>query len=378
MKEIIKKILVGILAVGIVIGAAVYRFVLYDPNKANETTTQPTVTDAEGTTYYAVTNPDGSMMVIVTNESGEQYKAEFDGENVGSTVEAVSEGEVEGALPTNYTGPHLNVESTSSQKADEADTDSAATTNKKPSGVTTTNTPGTTKATTTKAPAQQNTTKATTTKAPAQQTTTKEATTKAPAKQTTTKATATGNKVDIYQTVFASGNFLMEVNDPDLGAVTMAMKGNKMYVEASMEGMSLELVYNGDIKDKDHPDGTWYLMLDSLKKYSTMPSEMLGDMNVSELTKDFAKDDGNLVYTTSVEDVDGALLVCESTVDNNGNTLKYYFDGDVLVRSDTVAPDGSVSTTRFSKITTEVPDDLFTIPAGYSYINLEWLMNSLA
>lgn len=370
MKEIIKKILVGVLAVGIVIGAAVYRFVLYDPNKANETTTQPTVTDAAGTTYYAVTNPDGSMMVIVTNENGEQYKAEFDGENVGSTVEAVSEGEVEGTLPTNYTGPHLNVEATISQKTTQASGDSNSATTEKVSGVTTTNTPGTTKATTTKAPAQQSTTKATTTKAPAKQTTTK-----APVQQ---GSEATGNKVDIYQTVFASGNFLMEVNDPDLGAVTMAMKGNKMYVEASMEGMSLELVYNGDIKDKDHPDGTWYLMLDSLKKYSTMPSEMLGDMNVSELTKDFAKDDGNLVYTTSVEDVDGALLVCESTVDNNGNTLKYYFDGDVLVRSDTVAPDGSVSTTRFSKITTEVPDDLFTIPAGYSYINLEWLMNSLA
>lgn len=373
MKEVIKKIVVGILAVGIVIGAAVYRFVLYDPNKSNETTTQPTVTDAAGTTYYAVTNPDGSMMVIVTNENGEQYKAEFDGENVGSTVEAVSEGEVEGTLPTNYTGPHLNVEATSSQKPTQVSGNTDSTT-EKVSGVTTTTNPGTTKATTTKAPAQQ-----TTTKAPAQQTTTK-----APVKQTTTKAPAqqnteeTGNKVDIYQTVFASGNFLMEVNDPDLGAVTMAMKGNKMYVEASMEGMSLELVYNGDIKDDKHPDGTWYLILDSLKKYSTMPAEMLGDMDVNELTKDFAKDDGNLVYTSDVVDVDGALLVCESTVDGNGNTLKYYFDGDVLVRSDTVAPDGSVSTTRFSKITTEVPDSLFTVPQGYSFINLEWLMNSLA
>lgn len=358
MKEIIKKIVVGILAVGIVIGAAVYRFVLYDPNKANETTTQPTVTDAAGTTYYAVTNPDGSMMVIVTNENGEQYKAEFDGENVGSTVAAVSQGEVQGTLPTNYTGPHLNVEATSN-----------GTTAEKPSAVTTTTNPNTTKAS-----AGQTTTAPTTTKAPAKQTTTK-----APAQQATQQMTeATGNKVDIYQTVFASGNFLMEVNDPDLQNVTMAMKGNKMYVEASMEGMSLKLVFNGDIKNEDHPDGTWYLILDSLKKYSTMPAEMLGDMDVNELTKDFAKDDGNLVYTTSVEDVDGALLVCESTVDNNGNTLKYYFDGDVLVRSDTVAPDGTVSSTKFSKITTEVPDELFVVPQGYSFINLEWLMNSLA
>mgnify|MGYP003303729859 CR=1 FL=1 len=165
----------------------------------------------------------------------------------------------------------------------------------------------------------------------------------------------------------------MEVNDPDLGKVTMAMKGNKMYVDASMEEISLKLVFNGDKKDSDNPDGTWYLILDGFKKYSTMPADMLGEMNVSELTKDFAKDDGNLVYTTDV--VDGQLLVCESTVDSNGNTLRYYFDGDVLVQSDTVAPDGSVSSTKFSKITTEVPDTLFQIPTGYSYINLEWIMN---
>lgn len=360
MKEIIKKILVGILAVGIVIGAAVYRFMFYDPDKPQDEETQPTVTDAAGTTYYAVTNPDGSMMVVVTNENGEQYKAEFDGQTVGGTTVPVSEGEVEGTLPTNYTGPHLNVEASSTTK--KSDSENV----EKPSAVTTTTDPATTAASTTKpAASQQNTTK------PA---TTKPTTTKKPVQQ---EPEQTGNKVDIYQEVFKSGNFLMEVIDPDLGTVTMAMKGNKMHVNASMEGMSLKLVFNGDKKDKDNPDGTWYLILDGFKKYSTMPSDMLGDMNVNELTKDFAKDDENLVYTSDVVDVDGQLLVCETTTDSNGNTLKYYFDGDVLVRSDTVSPDGSVSTTKFSKISTEVPDTLFTIPADYSFINLEWLMKGI-
>lgn len=345
MKDIIKKVLVGILAVVIVVGAAVYRFVFYNPDKPQEESTQPTVTDAAGTTYYAVTDPNtGSTMVVVTNENGEQFKAEFDGQTVGSTVAPVQDGEVNGSLPTNYTGPHIDVNANSTQPSSGSQGQSQSTT----------------APTTTTAPSggnnQQNTTIPTTTK------------------PTTTQAPASGNKVDIYQAVFKSGNFLMEVEDPDLGPVTMAMKGNKMYVDASMEGMSLKLVYNGDKKDNDNPDGTWYLILDGLKKYSKMPADMLGDMNVSELTKGIAKDDENLVYTSEVADVDGQLLVCESTTDSNGNTLRYYFNGDVLVRSETVSPDGSVSATKFSKITTEVSDTLFAIPSDYDYLNLEWLM----
>lgn len=338
MRDIIKKVLIGLLAVIIVVGAAVYRFVFYDPDKPQNDPTQPTVTDAAGTTYYAVTDPNtGSTMVVVTNENGEQFKAEFDGQTVGSTVAAVQSGEVQGELPTNYTGPQLNVEATDKQE----NNNSSTTNSNNSSQTTSTTTPSTTIPTTTKP---------------------------------TTAPAPVGNKIDIYQQVFKSGNFLMQVEDPDLGPVTMAMKGNKMYVDASMEEMSLKLIFNGDKKDKDNPDGTWYLLLDGLKKYSTMPSDMLGDMNVSELTKDFAKDDQNLKYTTSAADVDGKLLTCESTVDSNGNTLRYYFDGDVLVRSETVSPDGSVSATKFAKITTEVPDSLFAIPSDFSFLNLEWLM----
>lgn len=360
MKDIIKKVLVGILAVVIVGGAAVYRFVFYDPDKANEVETKPVVTDAAGTTYYAVTNADGSVDgVVVTNANGEQFKAEFDGQTVGGTTVPVSEGEVEGTLPTNYTGPHLDVSAPTSQQGGQSDNSVSST---KPSNAS--------QQTTNKKPVQGQTTTQTTTQAPIQKPT--QAPTQAPTQQ------ATGNKIDIYQQVFKSGNFLMKVKDPELGDVTMAMKGNKMYVEASMEGMALKLVFNGDKKDKDNPDGTWYLILDSLKKYSTMPADMLGDMDVKELTKGFAQEEENLVYTTDVVDVDGALLVCESTVDGNGNTLNYYFDGDVLVKSETITPSGSVTATDFSVITTEVDDALFNIPAGYGFLNLEWLLSSFA
>ncbi len=341
MKDIIKKVLVGILAVVVVLSAAIYRFMFYDPDKASQTETQPTVTDAAGTTYYAVTNPDGSMMVIVTNANGEQYKAEFDGQTVGGTTVPVSEGEIEGTLPTNYTGPHIDVSSpTTTQSSSQSGS-----------------------STTTTAPASATSTTASTTVAPSSDSGSQQITEQ-----------PTGNKIDVYQQVFKSGNFLMKVNDPDLGDVTMAIKGNKMYVEASMEGMSLKLIFNGDVKDKENPEGTWYLMLDSLKSYSKMPADMLEGMNVNEITKGFAQQEENLVYTSDVVDVDGVLLVRESTTDVNGNTVNYYFDGDVLVMSETISPSGSASATKFSLITTTVDDSLFAIPSGYQYLNLEWLM----
>lgn len=189
---------------------------------------------------------------------------------------------------------------------------------------------------------------------------------------------SSGNKIDAYQEIFKSGKFMMKINDPDLGPVTMAMNGNKMFIDASMEGLSLKMIYDGDKPDSDNPElGTWYIVIDSIKKYSPLPADMIGDMNVEELTKDFANSDSNTVYTTSVEDVNGELLDVESCVDSNGNTTKYYFRGSQLVRSDSISPDGSVSTTEFQLVTGDVSDSVFQIPAGYAKWNISWLINML-
>ena len=186
------------------------------------------------------------------------------------------------------------------------------------------------------------------------------------------------NKIEAYQQIFRSGKFIMKVNDPDLGDVTMAMNGNKMFVEASMEGITLKMLYDGDKPDADNPaNGTWYIVIDKIKKYSPMPADMLGDMNVEDITKDFAKGDSNTVYTKSVETVNGEQLDCESCVDSNGNTTKYYFRGDTLVRSDSISPSGEVSTTEFREISGTVDESLFVIPSGYAKWDISWLMNAM-
>ena len=186
------------------------------------------------------------------------------------------------------------------------------------------------------------------------------------------------NKIDVYQNIFKSGTFLMKINDPELGPVTMAMKGNKMFLEASMEGLTLKMLYDGDTPDPDNPQqGTWYIIIDKIKKYSPISSDLVGDMNVEELTSDIAKGDGTTTYTKSVETLDGVSYECESFTDENGNTTKYYFQGDVLVRSDSVSPSGEVSVTEFQEITSNVDDSYFTIPSDYAKWDISWLMNMM-
>ena len=187
------------------------------------------------------------------------------------------------------------------------------------------------------------------------------------------------NKIDVYQQIFASGKFIMKINDPDLGPVTMGMNGNKMFIDASMEGVTLKMLYDGDKPDKDNPNmGTWYIVIDEIKKYSPMPADMLGDMEVEDLIKEFSDGSSNSVYTKSTETIGGQTYDCESHVDENGNTTKYYFKGDVLVRSDSVSPSGEVSTTEFQEISGNVDDSLFEIPAGYAKFDISWLLNMVA
>ncbi len=187
------------------------------------------------------------------------------------------------------------------------------------------------------------------------------------------------NKIDVYQNIFKGGKFLMKVNDPDLGPVTMAMSGNKMFIEASMEGLSLKMLYDGDKPDEDNPQqGTWFILIDKFKKYSPISSDMIGDMNVEELTKDIAKGDGTTVYAKSTETLNGEVYECESFTDENGNLTKYYFKGDQLVRSDSISPSGEVSTTEFQEITAEFDESIFEIPAGYAKWDISWLMNMVS
>ncbi len=332
MKEIIKKIVIVVVIAAIAIGIAVK--VLKGDEPAVDSTTTTAATEgsvADSTNNVSPTDPQGNVNAnATTNNSGSVQQPSSDG---GSAVQNTTGSQTpsQGA-PVQPSSPQgsSNAVQPSTQNSQPGQPDSGN--------------------------VQQSTSAPFNPQLPQQNT----------------------NKIDAYQQIFSSGRFLMKINDPDLGPVTMAMSGNKMFIDASMEGITLKMLYDGDKVDKDNPNmGTWYIVVDQIKKYSPMPADMIGDMNVEELTKDFAKGDSSTVYTKSTETINGETYECESCVDSNGNTTKYYFKGDALVRSDSISPSGEVSTTEFQEISGNVDESIFEIPAGYAKFDISWLLKMM-
>lgn len=363
MKEIIKKIIIAVVVV-IALGVAVFSFL-------NDEPATPGVADPSTSTNAPIEN---------TPTPGTNPGASTD-----TTSTPANDQTTNGGNAQQPTGTTADVQTTTGTQN--------SVPSQSQSNTTAQNIPGQTEAPTQSAPVQPD---ATTQSAPEQSTTQSsdapvyqptqpdnndvQQSTAAPTfptapQQPQTQAPQHSSKIAAYQEIFKGGRFLMKVNDPDLGPVTMAMNGNKMFIEASMEGLSLKMLYDGDKPDESDPNlGTWYIIIDKIKKYSPISSEMIGDMNVEELTKDIAKGDGSTVYTKSTETLNGETYECESCTDENGNITKYYFKGDQLVRSDSISPSGEVSTTEFKEITANVDDSLFIIPAGYAKWDISWLM----
>jgi hypothetical protein len=206
---------------------------------------------------------------------------------------------------------------------------------------------------------------------------------KKPQKETTTAAADNNDpyrleafRIKQYHKAISSGTFLMEttMEDEELGStpVIMAVKNGNTYVETSMsaEGINLEAKVLF-IKSTN----TTYLIIDNWKKYTKLPADLMGDTEgldmAASLKESYSDADLTDVKVSEVK-LGGKKVILESY--NNGDTtVNYYFDGDKLIRRDDVYSDGTVSSTVFSKFTTNVPDSYFEIPKGYGYLNLSWL-----
>ena len=312
------------------------------------------VTDAAGMTYIAYEDKENNTTyAVVTDENGNRYAAQFDGNTVGSTVANINNRFDADSIPTNFTGEHIDV--------------TAGTNDYKGEIVT-------------QAPVQQPTTQPTTnpdptqpTKQPDSQSPEEPTTGKQPATEPTTQQSQTGltaYRINKYQQIFAGGTYLMEMttNDPDLGdsPICMAVKNGNMYIDTTMEGMHLKMLYKKDKK-------TMYLILDEFKKYCKLPEDLMGeDMDMDSMMSGFSISDVGNVTAHEVE-LNGQKLILETYVASDGSTVNYYFDGEALVRRDSVSPSGAVDSIFISRFTTDVPDSTFDIPDGYGYLNLSWL-----
>ncbi len=341
MKKIIRGIVLGVLAVIVIAGSVGAYFLFGQKGPAKDS--KLIMTDAKGNSYLAmVDEKSGETLFAVTDANGKVYAAVTDANgNVGETVGNVDDVVNISDLPTNYSGPSIDVSVNPSDYSGAVDS--------------------------TTAPAAESTTQsgASTSAANRDNTTT--------TKKKNDKLTA--YRIAKYQQLFAGGTYLMEftTNDEELGdtPITAAVKNNNVYIETKIQSMDCKMLYLAGSGGKA---GTTYLIIDSFKKYCKMPEDLMGDdMDMSNLMGNFGQEIKKKI-TVSKAKVGGKELICESYTADDGTVVKYYFDNnDTLVRRDNENPDGSVDATYITRITSDVPDSLFEIPSNYGYLNLSFL-----
>ncbi len=175
-------------------------------------------------------------------------------------------------------------------------------------------------------------------------------------------------RMEKYRKIFASGTYLISCTETDaeLGKVpmTIAVRGSDYAIDAKIKSFNVRILY----LDKEKKT---YLLLKDLRKYTVLDDEFTGgDLGtVTTYFSDLGAEDLN----ASVVRIGGKNYNCESGKLKDGTEVRYLFDGDTLVRIDTVNSDGTVESTNITKLTGDVPDSMFRIPKGYGYIDLAWL-----
>lgn len=350
MRKIIRRVFLCFFAVIFAGIAALAVYITYDPDKSSRPTSAPKVTDAAGNTYLAVTDENSKeTYAVVTDANGSVYAAKIDSNgNIGETVSSLDGKYTASDLPSNYTGPKID------ESVNPNDFTGNVVEDNTPPAVTTAPNTNNNAPTSGSQPSGNN-----------QPTNSSE-----PPKsdEPTYKY-----KLQKYQQIFSSGTYLMEftTSDKELGdqPITAAVKNGNLIIDAQIEGMQCKMLY---LADKN----TTYVILDKYRKYCKLPQELMGDdMDMSELNmmSDFANETANKDITVSTVTLNGQQLTCESYVTDDGATMKYYFSDDNLVRLDSIEKDGAVTSTFFSKITSDVPDSTFDIPSNYGFFNLAWL-----
>lgn len=342
MKRVIGRVFLGIFAV-ILIGVVALAVYLFGPEKP-AADVKPTLKDADGKAYLAAVDDAGETYAVVTDAQGNRWAASFENGKVGETVINVNDQFEPSDVLTEYSGPMIEETRNPNEFTGVVESENTPTKKEEP-----------------------------TTKK--ENSSSKEE--KPEVEDTTVVPQGTSSsefKIDKYREIFAGNTYIMEftTNDPDLGEtpVMCAAKNGNIIIDTSIEGISCKMLYRAD-KDKT------YLLLDNYKKYSEVPESLMGDdFNMSDLNVMSNFGGGGSTkkeVTKSKATINGKTLDCESYVNSDGSETKYYFDGDSLVRLDSVDVNGKVNSTFISRLSTDVPDSTFDIPSNYGYLNLSWL-----
>lgn len=390
MKKIIRGILLGLLAVIVIGGVSVWFFLFH--SKKPEINTQAYVTDPQGSSYLAIVNQEGTTFAAVTDVQGNIYAAEIkENGEIGEKVGQINDQVALTDLPYNYTGEHIDdtadanaftgsaeplpgqpTQPVQPNNTDVTDVSQPSSQNTQPTqqgGQQPTQGSQSNPTQSGRQPTQQPATQQPATQQPATQPTSAIPGYQGQAEITTTAAPKT-YRLSRYQEMFQNGTYLMEfkTSDPELGdtPITAAAKNGNFVIDTKIQNYKCKMLYLA--KDK-----TTYLIIDDFKKYTKLPADMMGDdFDMSSMMANFAKEVDTSKIETSTVKIGGQTLNCETVKDDAGE-MRYYFNGDTLVRMDAVNTDGSIDSTYISRLTSDVPDSAFQIPSNYGYLNLSWL-----
>ena len=344
MKRILTRIFVVLLIIVAVVGGTAYFLLFSGPDDTPDinVTTQPTMVDSSGKSHLVVVDGNGTSYAVVTDAEGNRYAAEYSGSEIGVTVGQVNEQVKLEDLPTaSDPGQQMVVTNNPSDYMGE---------------VGTTATVPNTQATVTE---------------PTEGNSSDTSDTPTSSAQQEDPNALVPYRIEKCEKIFATGMYLMEIttNDPDLGdtPITMAIKNGNMYVNTTIEGMKCQMIFDGTTE-------TMYIVFTDWKKYCKLPEDLLGeDFNMSAMMADFGTGEIGDV-TVSLAEINGQQLILESYVSPvDGSTVNYYFNGDQLVRRDSISTNGTVDSIFVSKFMSDVPDSYFRVPDGYGYLNLSWI-----
>ncbi len=423
MKQLLSKVLV-VLLVALVIGGGTAAYNLFhDPNAGKEVSvaTHPTMIDSSGNSHMVVVDTEGTSYAVVTDTDGNRYAAEFNGNQIGSTVGQINDQVALEDLPTTNPAGHVvvtndpsayvgDIVTTVPTSPQEVPTVPSTTTgnqgasdyvpqNTQPSAPNTqapvpnsqTSTPNTQPSVPNSQPSTPNTQSSVPNTQPSTPNTQPSVPNTQPSVPNTqpsvpntqpsvpdsqpsvpTTDALVPYRIDKYQQILASGTYLMEIttNDPDLGdtPITMAVKDGNMYVDTTLEGITCQIVY-------DRRTDTMYTVFPTWKKYCKLPEDLMGeDLDMTSMMDELSFDDIASDISVSYVDLNGQQLILESyTSSIDGSTVNYYFNGDELVRRDNISKNGVTDSIYISRFLSDVPDSYFEIPDGYGYLNLSWM-----
>ncbi len=183
----------------------------------------------------------------------------------------------------------------------------------------------------------------------------------------TTKASQSNLKayrIENYRKILSSDQLYVKIttNDESIGTepIEFAIKGENIYMKATIEGLTARVVYNADSKKA-------YMIIDSMMMFAEMPEKELEGMNVNEILQGLRIENVGKI-TVKQTTYNGKNAICESYVDTvTGETVNYYFISDVLVSSQRINPNGQIAVMNYEEVSGSVSSSLFDPPPKYYY-----------